>query len=204
MPDFDQNSPEITAEISGPKILFEAKLVAAEDPPEGLKKTIDLSDVEIEKFSSLQRLLRVTAWILRCADKLMKREHYIGSLRLHEIERARLLWDIYVQEKYYVDVIKRMKREQRCNLKEQLNLIIDDQGVLRCQGRYQNVELTQGTRYPKLLPAKVYYTHLVIEDCHCRTMHSGVSQTLAETRKGYWIPQGRSQVKKVLNNCKVC
>ena len=69
---------------------------------------------------------------------------------------------------------------------------------------HENAELTQGSRYPKLLPAKEYYTRLVIEDCHCKTIHSGVSQTLAETRKGYWIPQGRSQVKKVLNSCKVC
>ena len=116
MPDFDQNSPEVTAEVTGPKVLFEAKLVAAEDPAENSRKTVDLSDVKLEKFSSLQRLLRI----------------------------------------------------------------------------------------PKLLPAKEYYTRLVIEDCHCKTMHSGVSQTLAETHKGYWIPQGRSQVKKVLNSCKVC
>ena len=109
-----------------------------------------------------------------------------------------------MQEKYYADIIKRMKGGRRCNLKEQLNLIIDDQGVLRCQGRHENAELTQGSRYPKLLPAKEYYTRLVIEDCHCKTMHFGVSQTLTETRKGYWIPQGRSQVKKVLNSCQVC
>ena len=44
----------------------------------------------------------------------------------------------------------------------------------------------------------------IVHDCHYKTMHSGVSETLAETRMGYWIPQGRSQVNKVVNNCKVC
>ena len=35
-------------------------------------------------------------------------------------------------------------------------------------------------------------------------MHSGVSQTLAQTRMEYWIPPGRSQVKRVVKNSKVC
>lgn len=35
-------------------------------------------------------------------------------------------------------------------------------------------------------------------------LHAGVSQTLAEIRQDYWIPRGRSEVRKVLSNCKVC
>ena len=35
-------------------------------------------------------------------------------------------------------------------------------------------------------------------------MDSGVSQTLAQTRMEYWIPPGRSQVKRVVKNSKVC
>ena len=38
VPDFNQNSPEVTAEVTGPKVLFEAKLVAAVDPAEGFKE----------------------------------------------------------------------------------------------------------------------------------------------------------------------
>ena len=204
VPDFNQSSLEVSAEVTGPKVLFEAKLVAAEDPVEGLKKVINLSDIKIKKFSSLQRLLRITAWVIRVANKFMKREISTESLTVQEIEKARLLWDRYVQEKCYADVIKNIRLGRRCNLKEQLNLIIDDHGLLRCRGRYENAELTQGARCPKLLSATEYYTRLIIEDCHYKTMHSGVSQTLAQTRMGYWIPQGRSQVKKVVNNCKVC
>jgi len=85
-----------------------------------------------------------------------------------------------------------------------LNLVIDDQGILRCKGRYQNSELSQGAKYPKLLPPKEYYTRLNIEEVHRRMFHSGVSQTLAEIRQEYWILKGRAEVKKVLNRCQVC
>ena len=97
-----------------------------------------------------------------------------------------------------------IKGGENCNLKQQLNLMIDDQGILKCKGRYQNSELTQGAKYPKLLPPKEYYTRLNIEEAHRKMFHSGVSQTLAEIRQEYWIPKGRSEVKRVLNRCQVC
>jgi hypothetical protein len=35
-------------------------------------------------------------------------------------------------------------------------------------------------------------------------MYAGVSPTLSAIRKEFWIPQGRSTVKKVLLNCRAC
>ena len=97
-----------------------------------------------------------------------------------------------------------VKKGENCNLKQQLGLIIDEQGILRCKGRYQNSELTQGAKCPKLLPPKEYFTKLNVEEVHSNMFHSGVSQTLAEIRQEYWILKGRSVVKRVLNGCKVC
>ena len=104
----------------------------------------------------------------------------------------------------FSDTIRMVKKGENCNLKQQLSLIIDEQGILRCKGRYQNSELTQGAKCPKLLPPKEYFTKLNIEEVHSNMFHSGVSQTLAEIRQEYWILKGRSVVKRVLNGCKVC
>ena len=97
-----------------------------------------------------------------------------------------------------------MKKGEQFNLKHHLNLMLDQHGVLRCQGRYQNAELTHGAMCPKLLPRREHYTQLVIEDSHHNILHAGVPQTLAEIRQNYWIFKGRSEVKKVLKHCKVC
>ena len=90
------------------------------------------------------------------------------------------------------------------NVKDQLNLQLDENGVLRCHGRLMNTKLTQGAKCPKLLPKDGYYTRLVIEDHHRRVLHSGVAQTLAQVRHEYWIPRGHAIVKKVLKNCRIC
>ena len=68
----------------------------------------------------------------------------------------------------------------------------------------ENAALTEGTRFPILLPSNGKLTELVIEDTHARILHSGVSQTLSTIRLKYWIIHGRASVKKVLRKCVVC
>ena len=104
----------------------------------------------------------------------------------------------------YSKVIQSTKQGKKSNLGNKLNLMIDNDGLLRCNGRYDNVNLTESVKYPKLLHKSEHYTRLVIEDYHSKLLQSGVSQTLACTRREYWIPHGRSQVKKILNQCRVC
>ena len=67
--------------------------------------------------------------------------------------------------------------------------MLNQHGVLRCQGRYQNAELTHGAKCPKLLPRREHYTQLVIEDSHHDILHAGVSQTLAEIRQNGFLKE---------------
>ena len=82
---------ELSSEVSGVKVLYEAKLAVGESP-EG-KTPVDLSDIKTERFSSLQRLLKVTAWIVRVINKLTKKSTSVtvGPLTLEEIAKAKLL-----------------------------------------------------------------------------------------------------------------
>ena len=47
-----------------------------------------------------------------------------------------------------------IKSGEQLNLKDQLNLMLDEHGVIRCQGRYQNAQLSRGAKCLKLLPGK--------------------------------------------------
>ena len=157
-----------------------------------------------ERFSTLLKLLRVTAWFIRAASKFMKRITEEGALTARELQESKYLWDLYIQKKCFSDIIKDIKQGKRNNLKDQLNLQLDADGVIRCHGRYENTNLSQEVKYPKLLVRGEHYTSLVIRDYHKRAFHAGVSQTLAQVRTEYWIPRGRSQVKKELNRCTIC
>ena len=196
------NLTEFNSEVRGNKILFEAKLLAGEDPSQGNRR--NLSDINEKRYSSLLKLLRVTAWLFRAVNKLMKRDTVVGPLTVLELHNAKRLWDLHIQYKCYSDSIDLVRQGKSSNLKNQLNLKLDESGILRCHGRLENAELTQGAKHPKLLPKEEYFTRLVIEDHHRRVLHSGISQTLAQVRYEYWIPHGRATVKKVLKDCRIC
>jgi len=80
--------------------------------------------IKEEKFSTLLRLLRVTAWVIHYANKLM-RSTKDGTLTAQEIHQAKLLWDLHIQSKY-TNVIQDIKQGKRNNFGDQLNLQIDD------------------------------------------------------------------------------
>ena len=47
-------------------------------------------------------------------------------------------------------------REEKETMYNQLNLQLDTDGLLKCQGRLGNAELTKAAKQPKLLPKDAY------------------------------------------------
>lgn len=93
---------------------------------------------------------------------------------------------------------------QKTDLSRSLNLFIDKKGIMRCAGRFENTGWTDDKKNPILIPKNSDFASKVIENTHKENYHVGVGHTLALVRNKYWIPQGRSQVQKVLRNCLQC
>lgn len=77
-------------------------------------------------------------------------------------------------------------------------------GRLRVSGRLQFSQEAEEVKHPILLPPLHQLTKLVIRDCHKRTLHGGLLDTLAELREKFWVPRGRQTVKKVIRGCNAC
>lgn len=114
------------------------------------------------------------------------------------------MWTANVQRTEYGSVIESIQKKIPNNLSFQLGLFMDKSGLLRCRGRLENAELSEGARCPLLLPKLHRYTDLIVQSHHQRAMHTGCSQTLSLIRQKYWIPQGRTVVKRVLKGCTIC
>ena len=156
--------------------------------------------IKISSFSAFHRLVRVTAWCSRFVNTNIKKVGAkCGPLHLSEIQGAVLLWDRCVQAKNFPSIFQAIIKKQKHSL-QNLGVVLNKDGVLICKGRFQNADHD----YPKLLPKKSDYTKLVMERAHKRVMHAGVSQTLVELRKEYWVLQGRSAVRKVVRACLTC
>jgi len=159
--------------------------------------------IDLNRFSSVSKLFKVTAMVLRVIRKL-KKEKITGLITPKEIENIEKMWILSEQKRCFKDVFVSISENKSNNLKKQLGLYSDDSGILRCQGRLQNSDLTESGKRPILLPKNSKVTELLIASFHKKHMHCGVSQTLAGLRLKYWVPNGRSTVKRVLKDCTTC
>ena len=89
-------------------------------------------------------------------------------------------------------------------LQNQLGLFLDNKGIWRCGGRFQNADIPYATKYPILLPRDHFFTVLVVRDAHSRVFHNGVKETLTEVRSKFWIMLGQSMTRAVVNKCIPC
>ena len=89
-------------------------------------------------------------------------------------------------------------------LRDNLNLQVDDSGVIRTYSRLKNAKVPFDSKAPIFLNKKHKLAELIVYYSHCKCLHRGVKQTLAELRSSYWITRGRSYVKKLLRPCVVC
>eukprot|EP00731_Ephydatia_muelleri_P005954 Em0003g202a len=156
--------------------------------------------IRCENFSSLKRLLKVTAIVYKFIQVLkMRRRGTEASVRLEakDIIDAELYWIRIAQEMLLQD-------EKFTMWKTQLGLYLDDLGLWRCKGRLSNAELPMDAKHPILLPSKHHITILVAQDCHKHVMHGGIKETLAELRGRFWIIKGRSFLRNLLHQCTIC
>ena len=154
--------------------------------------------IKCEDFSSLTRLFRVTAYVLR-AVKLFKKAavHTEKPLSPEELDEAERLWLIHTQT--------RLKDERNFNMwQKQFDLFLDDKGLIRCRGRLENASLPYSTKYPVFLPRKTHVTMLIVRSAHGRVLRNGTKETLTEIRSKYWIVKGRSLVRTIIHRCVVC
>ena len=160
-------------------------------PAEDIGNVID-SNV----FGTYTRLIRVTATMLLAIDRMKKRSDSKTPMTAH-LRRAEELWILAAQKSIKSDA-KLTKTVKQLDVRE------EESGVLRCGGRLQNALISEGAKYPILLPTEHHVTNLIIMDCHQRMMHGGSKATLAEVREKFWIVRGRQVVKKLIGRCVIC
>ena len=190
---------------SPPQIMCETPaLIEMENKQEHSVKPVAPFELNEKNYSCLTRLLRVTAWALRFILKVKKKSTGKEELKAEEIEHAKLMWERHVQNSSFSSEINAVKKNTKNNLKDQLGLQLDQNGILRCHGRMIRENLPESSILPKLPPKNHAFTSLLINSFHEKLMHAGVSHTLSAIRREFWIPQGRTTVRNVLLNCRRC
>ncbi|XP_071169838.1 uncharacterized protein [Mytilus edulis] len=164
--------------------------------------------INIEKFSSFPKLLRIMSYVLRfipnCRTLSQNRKHQ--HLEVDEIQNASLVLIRNVQQTIFMNAIRNIVSKDTNGLPivRQLRLFIDEKGLLRSGGRINDALVSKTVKYPYLLPTKHPLTTLVILDAHKLQNHSGINGTITLIQQTYWIPKIRQRVKNALRNCIPC
>ena len=168
--------------------------------------------ISIDRYSTLSKLLTVTAYVFRFTDNLHVKpeQRQSGLISAEELNRVRIKWvkdtqkAVYWREINNLQQMARQPKTSRVLLVRQLRLFLDTEGFLRCGGCIHNAPLSEVTRFPYLLPARHPLSHLIILDIHVKLCHSGTGSTMTALRQTYWIPAARQYIKSILRNCVVC
>lgn len=174
------------------------------------KKTVSCQVVQsvamcglTRRFSTLRRLLRVTAYCRR-----MMPCYRSGELTLNaaELEAARLVWVRQAQCHDFGNVSQLVQDGRGLQKKQlhKLNPFVDDKGIMRVGGRLVNAALGYEERHPAILMAKNDVAQLIITDAHERVFHSGPQNTSNYIHQRYWLLNERREVRKVVHRCVTC
>ncbi|GFQ76718.1 integrase catalytic domain-containing protein [Trichonephila clavata] len=164
--------------------------------------------VDINRFSSLKKLLKVTAWVFRFVNNARivnkSMNFYITA---DEIQNAEYFWLKYVQYEFYSAEILTLKRNEQLRCSSEIKSLVPylgEDNLLRITGRLLEADLCFGEKHPVILPRHCKFTELLVIREHERIGHCGVSATLTQLRKNYWIPKGRQLVKTIIRICLIC
>lgn len=187
--------------------------------------------MDITKFSSLGKLLRVTEYVFRFIRNIFIRRGLMSDLNtttpmtfwIRQMQRKSFPAEfriLHALSKNHPNTVAEpstktlkdpntvaepsTKTLRQYKLINDLGLFVDNDMLIRCRGRIHNSALPYESKHPILLAKHHWLTRLVVRDAHHETLHGGVADTLITIRKSFWIPKARQMIKSCIRECTTC
>ena len=168
--------------------------------------------VPLDRFSSFNRLTRVTAWVLRFVSncriaKASQEGRILSPLTVEEIVKAENYWISYSQKECFSS--ERAALNSKQSLPSNSSLInlhpfLDSNKILRVGGRDQNSKLSYSSMYPVILSGKHAVTKVIISTEHLRLLHAGPTLLSSSLNRKFHIVGGRKSVHSITRGCVAC
>lgn len=159
---------------------------------------------DISRFSSYERLIRATAYVLLAVDKFRKR---VRTLKLEHITRAEELWIKQMQATSYADDIERLTKNMKLRPHSKIRKLdpqIDERGILRLRGRVGAARINEHVKSPLIMDGRHTFTRLLVAHAHKRANHANREQVVNDLRQKYYITRLRPTVRAVEHSCQLC
>jgi hypothetical protein len=169
--------------------------------------------IPFDRFSVFRKLYNVTHYVFKYLDRLKRTVNEriptmfpdMGDHSYHDAGRYLIRC---AQSQIFTDEFNYLKYPGKVSnaptLVHQLNLFIDDEGILRVRGKMQKYSAPFEEKFPILLCKTSKLAHLLISDMHWHRKHIGIYKLLTLIRKEFYITSAYSTVKKLINKCVLC
>ncbi|XP_071052130.1 uncharacterized protein [Onthophagus taurus] len=182
---------------SDAKEIPEARSIHTSNTATAMKKGWDLK----LKYSSLNKLLRVTAWCKRFFHKVKTNSKFSDILSPDELNDSLMFWMRECQQLHFSDEIQILTDGRvvpRSSSLFRLSPFIDGKGFLRVTGRLRFSNLDWNEKHPIILPKDSPIMILLIDK------HGGTQLTLSSIRRHFWIVGGQVPVRSFIHRCMIC
>ena len=163
--------------------------------------------IEFTKYSSYSSLFRATCNVFKVANKFLSKRTEVKDAKLKTFNY--LIKNM--QASHFASEIECLKSggtsaRPAPPLIQQLNLFLDEEGILRSRGRVEkSISLDYDAINPILCHKDSHLTKLIIRDTHEKCKHMGANATLNALRlSGFWILKARQAVFSELKTCFIC
>ena len=161
------------------------------------------------RFSSWNKLLRTTSWILRFVNNCRKgrEQRESGSITMREYNKAKEVWIKRAQTHSFPLEVRGLKAKTPISRQSRiltLSPFLDKFGVLRAGGRLSRAPMPHSTQHPIILSPKHDVTLLIFIDYHQRHYHEGNEHVRNAIRQEFWILNCRAEIRKISHQCSHC
>lgn len=172
--------------------------------------TDSTSPVNVDRFSSFERLQRTISWLFRFARncRLQQPErNLLPYVTVSELQQAeRYLCKMIQRDCFSADIknleLKRPLLKGNCLLP--LSPFVDTDGILRVGGRQRYSNASYSKIHPVVLHSKHVITKLMIRSEHKRLLHGGPTMMMASLSRRYYIIRIRQATRSVTRQCTTC
>ena len=176
-------------------------------------REVPVTILDLDKHSNFGRVMRVTGYVLKFIALRVGKVFGVGSPSLRELHNLSVqYWVRKEQLAFYPNEVQKCPDGEYAgplvasvsSVARSLRLFKDGSGLLRYASRVQDRFSTYDCSNPILLPKQSRLTCLYVAYLHKLLSHAGVGELLVHVRKSFWVPQGRSMVRAVVNRCVPC
>ena len=166
--------------------------------------------LDLEKFSSLEKCIRVLCYVAFFAHRNQKHPEdgsYVHPTSLTNRRNALLKLIRNEQTKFFSDELRALNAGESVAKKSHLLRLypLVDDGLIKVGGRLsQNQTLADDQRNQIVIPKKSRLAKLILQDIHLKYFHAPANTILAELRRHFWIVDAQSAIRHLIRNCVKC